>query len=131
MARRPPGVERNAWSEAPAGSSCSWSWSPPRSRRRPDPSPWADPERVRGLVLGAGFGEPLVEELELTWRYPDSDRYWETLVDLSPALADLPSAAERRSVREALRERVAPFRVGAEYELPGVTFCVSTDASAS
>ena len=72
-----------------------------------------DPDRIRELVTGAGFGEPELEEIAFEFRYADSDDLWDALVRLAGPLAravnGLPDD-EQEATREAIMENVAPYR---------------------
>jgi SAM-dependent methyltransferase len=123
-------LDRNPWSEVPGRVLVERGLAPGPEPHAPGPFSLGDPERVRAMVREAGFADPLIEEVPVVWRYPDFERYWETTVDLSPALvrslSELPSEGARAELREALREALGPYRAGAGYEVPGVTYCVAT-----
>jgi SAM-dependent methyltransferase len=53
----------------------------------PGPFRLGDPHRLREIVGTAGFEEPEIEDVPLTWRYESFDEYWEITTDLSFLLA--------------------------------------------
>ena len=83
----------------------------------------ADPERIRKLVVEAGFAEPEIEEVPFRWRFADQDAYWRFLIDtaasVSPVLRALSSEA-LNTVRECVHEAVRPFSSGEGYDFPAV-----------
>jgi ubiquinone/menaquinone biosynthesis C-methylase UbiE len=87
----------------------------------------AEPERIRELVTGAGFGEPEIEEISLEWRFDDFDGYWRFLGDLSGAVAlvikDL-SEADQEAVRATMRGSMQDYRSNGGYVLPGLALNV-------
>src|SRR5262249_7153442 len=90
-----------------------------------------DPDRVRELVTGAGFGEPTLEEITFEFRYSDFDDLWDALVRLAGPLAravrTLPDD-ERQATREAVKEELAPFHNDdGSYAAPAATWGVLVD----
>jgi hypothetical protein len=89
----------------------------------------ADPERVRELVVGAGFAAPEIEEVTFSWTFADHDDYWRFLTEvagaISPVLRALPPEAQAM-VRERVYEAAEPFRSGEGYDLPAVCLNVVT-----
>jgi hypothetical protein len=88
----------------------------------------ADPDRVRSLVTGAGFGDPELEEIPFEFRYADFDDIWDSLVSLAGPLAaaieKLPEE-ERQATRDAIEEAMAPFRAGdGSYAAPALCWGV-------
>jgi SAM-dependent methyltransferase len=83
----------------------------------------ADPDRIRELVLGAGFAELEIEEVSFRWPFADRNAYWrylmETSASSSPVLRALPPEARAR-VREQLHEAARPFHSGEGYDFPAV-----------
>jgi hypothetical protein len=83
----------------------------------------ADPGRVRELVTRAGFSEPEMAFVRLSWSFDDFDGYWEFLVRLAGGLAmtinKLPPE-EQNVVRLAVRERITVGDAGS-FDLAGVT----------
>ena len=83
----------------------------------------ADPGRVRLLVRGAGFGEPQLEEVEVTWRFDDFDAYWRYVTELAGGIAmvlqTMPEA-DRQAVRRIVEQAVGDFRTDGGLELPGL-----------
>jgi ubiquinone/menaquinone biosynthesis C-methylase UbiE len=72
----------------------------------------ADQHALRELLEDAGFAEPVVEELELTFRYTDVEDYVAATSDVSPAFADVVgplSARQRADLLERLATATAPF----------------------
>jgi SAM-dependent methyltransferase len=49
----------------------------------PGPFRLGDADRVRRLVSGAGFADPDIEDLPVTWRHDSLDDYWAVTADLS------------------------------------------------
>jgi len=87
-----------------------------------------DPGRIRELVVGAGFGEPEVDEIAVEFRYRDFDDLWDTLVHMTGVLAQTINALseeEREAARLAIMDNVAPFRDSAgSYTMPGSSWGV-------
>jgi hypothetical protein len=82
----------------------------------------ADPERIRELVVGAGFAEPEIEEVTFRLPFADQDAYWryvtETSASASPVLRSLAPEA-RNEVREQVHEAARLYRSGEGYDFPG------------
>jgi hypothetical protein len=89
----------------------------------------ADPGRIRGLVVGAGFAEPEIEEVSFRWTFADHDDYWRFLTEVAGAIASvlrtLPPEVQVQ-VREQVHEAAEPFRLGEGYDLPAVCLNVLT-----
>jgi hypothetical protein len=87
-----------------------------------------EPDRIRELVTGAGFGEPELEEIAFEFRYADFDDLWDALVRIAGPLARVVNALpddERQATRAAIMENVAPFRVAeGSYTAPAATWGV-------
>jgi SAM-dependent methyltransferase len=102
---------------------------PPPEPEAPGAFVMADPERIKQLVLGAGFAEPEIEEVSFRWSFADLEAYWryltETSASASPVLRSLPAAAQR-AVREQVHEAARPFHSGEGYAFPAVCLNVVT-----
>lgn len=85
-------------------------------------------EAIVELVTGASFDAPVVERHELTFRFGGDDELWEFVSEsagpLALALTEV-DEAERAKVRQALFERVAPFRAADGYAFPAVALGVA------
>ena len=71
--------ERNPWAALPAKVLVERGHMPPPEPGSPGIFAMADPERIRDLVTGAGFGEPELEEIGFEFRYADADDLWDTI----------------------------------------------------
>ena len=91
----------------------------------PGPFRLGDPERLRGLVRDAGFGEPALEEIPVTWRHASLDEYWAVTSDLSFFTATALETFDEDVLRE-MRARVAESLAGftrADGSLAGPGLC--------
>jgi SAM-dependent methyltransferase len=120
------GPERNAWAAIPGMTLVQRGHMPPPEPGAPGIFALGDPDRIRELVTGAGFGDPEIEELTFTWRYA-ADDLWETLTKLAGPLArvikSLPDD-ERDATRAAIEEGLADFRDGDELAVPAACWGV-------
>ena len=85
---------------------------PPPDPEAPGIFAFADPERIRGLVTGAGFAEPEIEQLEFPWPYTDVDEHWSLTRKLAGPLSiaiDRLEEDEREAVRGEVRSRIEPL----------------------
>lgn len=93
----------------------------------PGPFFLADTGRIRELVVGAGFAEPVIEEVSFRRHFVDQDAYWRFLIETSattsPVLRSLSPEAQN-TVRERIHEAAQPFHSDEGYEFPGV--CLNT-----
>jgi SAM-dependent methyltransferase len=96
---------------------------PPPDPEEPGAFVMADPERVRQLVVGAGFAEPEIEEVPFRWRFANQDAYWRFLAEaagsFSPVLQALSPEAQDK-VWERVHEGARPFYSGEGYDFPAV-----------
>jgi hypothetical protein len=87
----------------------------------------ADGDRLRRLIVGAGFSEPQIEEVRFTWRFGDADQYWKFLTGAAGAIAmvvDQLEEDERGRVRQEIAQRVGSLD-GPGIEFPAVSLIAS------
>jgi len=82
-----------------------------------------DADRLRELVLGAGFGDVVIEEVDYEHTFADEDAIWDLAADMNALLAPILQAMEPAEQTELRREMVAayePWRSSdGAYRLPG------------
>jgi len=115
--------ERNAWVALPSDVLQERGHMPP-----PDAAPGilalADHDRLRSLFAGAGFSDPEIDEIEFTWRFPDTDAYWEFLTGAAGAIAMVVERLdrdERERVRAEVSEQAQSFAGPEGIELPAMS----------
>ncbi len=104
--------EANPWAAVPGMTLVQLGHLPPPQPGAPGIFAMADPELIRSLVEGAGFGRPEVEEIAFDFSYRDFDDAWDALVRLAGPLARVIEAlddAGREQAREAIRENMSPY----------------------
>jgi len=120
--------DRNPWAALPGMTLVQRGHMPPPEPGAPGIFALGDPDRVRGLVTGAGFGEPELEEIAFDFRYADAEDLWDALVRLAGPLARLVKALpddEQQATRAAIMENVAPYRnEDGSYTAPAATWGV-------
>jgi SAM-dependent methyltransferase len=87
-----------------------------------------NPVTIAGLVRGAGFGEPEIEEMPVAYRFANAEELWFFVSELRGPVAlalETLDEAERASVRAAIEERAGPVE-GGGWELGGVSLNVAT-----
>jgi ubiquinone/menaquinone biosynthesis C-methylase UbiE len=116
--------DRNPWAAVPAMTLVQRGHLPPPEPGAPGIFALADPDLIRSLVTGAGFGEPELEEIRFDFRYADFDDFWDVLIRLAGPLAAAIEALpedERQVTRKAIEEGIAPFRnEDGAYAMPAV-----------
>ena len=65
------GPDRNPWFAVPGMTMVQRGLLPPPEPGVPGIAAMADPDRIRELVAGAGFGEPDIEEIAFAFHYDD------------------------------------------------------------
>jgi ubiquinone/menaquinone biosynthesis C-methylase UbiE len=121
--------EQNPWASIPARVLVEREQLPPPEPGAPGIFAMADPDRVRKLVTSAGFAEPELESVNLSWSFDDFDGYWDFLVRLAGGLAltinKLPPE-EQRAVRSLVHERMSAAQREARFDLAGLTLNAAT-----
>lgn len=103
----------NPWAAVPAITLVQRGHIPPPEPGAPGIFALGDPDRTRGLVRAAGFGEPELQEIAFAFRYADYDDFWDAILRLAGPLARAIEALpddERQATREAIEQNIAPFR---------------------
>jgi ubiquinone/menaquinone biosynthesis C-methylase UbiE len=122
------GPEENPWAALPAGILVELGHMPPPERGGPGILALADPGRLSGLLGGAGFSEPRIDPVPLTWRFADAGDYWAYLTEAAGAIAMVLARlddGERARVRALIAERATPFAGDDGLALPGVSLVVA------
>ena len=89
----------------------------------------ADRQRIGSLVTGAGFEDPQIEEVPLSFDFDSYDGYWDFLSTTSGLIAlalEKASDAERAGLREELRKRTTGFQTDDGFRAPGLALTVVT-----
>lgn len=123
--------ERNPWAALPSRVLEERGHLPPPSQGAPGILALADQGRLRGLVAGAGFSDPAIEEVGFTWRFADADDYWAFLMTAAGAIAMVLGRLDEAAlgqVRDEIAVRVASYERGGGIELPAVSLVVSAAA---
>ncbi len=96
---------------------------PPPDPKAPSAFAMADPGRIRELVVGAGFAEPVIEEVAFRLPFADRDAYWRYVTETSAsasAVLRAHSPEARNKVREQVHEAARPYRSDGGYDFPAV-----------
>jgi SAM-dependent methyltransferase len=118
---------RNPWAAIPAMALVELGHMPPPEPGAPGIFAMGDRGRIRELVVGAGFAEPEIEEVAVSWSYADADDHWEKTLALAAPIADAYAPlerAEQERVRAMVTERAGRRLSGDEAGLDGVTLAV-------
>lgn len=105
--------EQNPWAAVPAAVLMQRGHLAPPQPDAPGVFALGDPERVRSLATGAGFSEPLIEQVDFVFHYVDEHDAWNAIVDLNGPLAVIIgrlSDDERDATRRAVLDGFGPFR---------------------
>lgn len=127
------GPDRNAWAAIPGMTLVELGHMPAPEPGDPGIFAMADPERVRELVTGAGFGSPQIEEVPTRMAFDEGfDQYWmfinEVAGPISRVIAGLSDEDEAKA-RALIEERVAQFKDGDGITIPGVALCALARSS--
>jgi SAM-dependent methyltransferase len=91
-----------------------------------------DPQRIRALLEETGFTDIVVEQVDIEYRYPDLDTWWDVQLDISTTLADQVvklSPAQRDELRDAIDACLAPYvAVDGGVRIPGRTHVAAANA---
>lgn len=91
----------------------------------------SDKQRIRELVTGAGFGDPGIEAVQITYRFEDFEDYWRFLGDLAGAIALVLarlSDDERSQLHDTIEQNAHPYRQNdGSYTMPGVALNAVAD----
>jgi SAM-dependent methyltransferase len=96
----------NPWALVPMSVLIERGLVAPPDGDRPGPFALGDPERVRALLMRAGFAEILVDALDIRHRHESFDAFWDTMLDISRELHDVVLARPAQEI-EQLRADVA------------------------
>ncbi len=121
-------AERNPWASVPAKVLTEHTGAPAPKRNDPGIFAMADPDRVTSLLRDAGFGEPHLEEIEVSWRFEGFADYWRYITELAGGIAMTLQAmpeADREAVRSRVEHSAADFSANGVLELPGVALNAS------
>jgi SAM-dependent methyltransferase len=116
--------ERNPWVALPTRVLRERGHMPPADDGAPGILALADHDRLLRLFARAGFSEPQIDEVGFTWRFADTDAYWEFLSGAAGAIAlvlDRLDDDERNRVREQVAQRASSFAGSEGIELPAMS----------
>jgi ubiquinone/menaquinone biosynthesis C-methylase UbiE len=120
--------DRNPWAAVPAMTLVQRGHMPPPEPGAPGIFAMGDSDRIRELVVQAGFAEPQLEEIAFEFRYAGFDDLWDTLVRMTGPLARAINAlpdAERQATRAAIMQNLEPYRdQDGSYAAPAATWGV-------
>jgi SAM-dependent methyltransferase len=119
--------DRNHWAFIPGMTLVELGHLPAPEPGEPGIFAMGDPNRVKELVGGAGFGEPRIEEVAVHWGYSDADVHWQKTLALAAPIAEAfgkLDAGERERVRGLVRERAAERLSEDDAGLDGVALAV-------
>jgi SAM-dependent methyltransferase len=102
--------QENLWAAIPGMTLVELGHMPAPEPQAPGIFAMGDPERIRELVTGAGFGEPEIEQVEVHWGYTTPDEHWEKTLKLAAPIADAYAsldAGAQEEVHAKVTERAA------------------------
>jgi ubiquinone/menaquinone biosynthesis C-methylase UbiE len=117
-------AERNQWAVIARKALDVHGHMPPPEPGAPGIFAMADPARIRTLVMEAGFSEPQIEEVTVTWRFEDFEAFWRFQTQLAGGVAltlSTLSSAEGAEVYATMEHEASAYRDAAgAYAFPGM-----------
>ena len=113
---------RNPWASIPGRIVNEHMAAPPPPPDAPGIFAMADPERTRSLLAAAGLKLEKMENIEMTWHFPDTSAVWRFLTTVAGAIALMIAALpeqDQAAVRRRIETAIEPFKSTRGYELPG------------
>ena len=124
--------ERNPWVAQTGAELVARGLAPAPDPEAPSMFGFAAPGRIEELLLDAGFGDVVVDAVDMVFRAPSFEEWWEYAFDTSPSLGDALGSAtpeQRDEVYEAVEARLAQWRAeDGSLALPGRTLVASASA---
>jgi SAM-dependent methyltransferase len=122
----------NQWASVPMQELRAIAGLPEPDLDAPNMFAFRDPDRIRSLLEETGFTDIAVEHVDLVFRFPDLDAWWDVQLDISTSLAELVTAlspAQRDDVRDAIDARLAQYVADdGSVALPGRTHVAAASA---
>jgi SAM-dependent methyltransferase len=101
--------DQNKWAFIPGMTMVELGHLDPPEPNAPGIFAMGDPDRIRALVTGAGFGEPQIDQVRVHWGYVDTDEHWEKTLKLAAPIAEAFNSAspdQRERIVGTVGERV-------------------------
>jgi len=123
-------IQRNPWMLVPALAIARHVPMSPPNPNLPGPFAFADPERVRGILSRANFGEIVIDGVDLSLALGDGDpsRAVEFALEIGPGAAALRAAGGGPELRaraaDSVREALAPFIQQGALHMPAAIWLV-------
>lgn len=125
------GHEDNPWTGATLSALRDRGLAGDPTRPAPHMFTWADPNRIIETLENAGFFDPVVEQVDMVFRYASFDDWWDARLDLSPDFSKQIAAIspeERDELTEELEREVEPWQeADGALEFPGRTHVAAAD----
>jgi SAM-dependent methyltransferase len=121
------GPEQNMWAAVPGMVLVELGHMPAPEPGTPGIFALGNPDRIRELVRGAGFGEPSIEQVAVKWPYADPAEHWEKTNRLAAPIAravDGLEPEERERARSTVADRVEALLAEDPAGIDGVTLVV-------
>jgi SAM-dependent methyltransferase len=122
----------NLWLSAIFGSLLDLGLAETPDPDEPGPFSFAEPGIIEQLLDEAGFEDPEVETLDLTFRFASTDEHFEHQRTLGTRLNERLAAispADHTRLRDAIDEKLAPFTAGdGSVAIPGRTWVAAASA---
>ena len=104
--------EDNVWASVPNAELVRMGTMEPPAPGGPGMFAWSDPAVIADALEEAGFVLAQIDQVDLTWRFPSLDDWWDAQLDLSVRLREAVTAltpAQRDELRDAIDEKLAAF----------------------
>jgi ubiquinone/menaquinone biosynthesis C-methylase UbiE len=125
-------AERNPWATIPTRAMIALGHASPPDPTAPGMFALADRDRLRELLQEAGFGEVVIEQLELPRSYASGEQYLTEMLDLQRPFADTMAALgsdDRSAIEREIFSLLGPFTAGdGSVRLPGVSLAAAAGA---
>ena len=121
--------DSNPWAGIPARVLMQKGLAPRPESGAPGVFNMADTDRIRFLLSDAGFGDPEIDEVRVSWRFKDFEDWWDFTIHAAGGLAMLMhslSEEDMAAVREECEEALAEYSESGGVALPGLCLNAAT-----